>query len=116
MENLLYIVVGRDDLSQVVEQLYASKDLETIEQKSLQQQTLEQMKNVDIRTVDRDTLVDIRDVKINPNLTKEERLIDFVRQIKNPYCYRYGKTVIKISHSDIQVTLEERLENFFKSL
>jgi len=105
----------RDGLNQTVEQLYASKNLETMKQISLQQ-TLEQMKNVDIRTVDRDTLVDIRDVKINPNLTKEERLIDFVRQIKNPYCYRYGKTVIKISHSDTQVTLEERLENFFKSL
>jgi len=78
--------------------------------------TIEELKNVDIRTVDRDTLVDIRDVVINPELSKEERLIDFVQQIKNPYCYKYGKATIKIGHVDTEVTLEERLESYFMSL
>ena len=48
--------------------------------------TLDDLKNVDLLTVDRDELVDIRDVKINTDLPQEERMKDFVKQIKNPYC------------------------------
>ena len=79
-------------------------------------QTIEQMKDVDVSTVNPDTLVDIRSVIINPELSKEERLIDFILQVKNPYCYRYGKAVIKIGFIDTEATLEDRLENYFMSL
>lgn len=77
---------------------------------------LEEMKNIDIRTVDRDSLVDINDVKIDMNLPREERIIEFIRQIKNPYCYRCGKVVVKISFADTEVTLEDRLISYLKSL
>ena len=46
----------------------------------------------DIRAIDRSALVDIRDVMVNMALPKRERVMDFIRQIGNPYCYRrYGK-------------------------
>ena len=76
----------------------------------------EQMKKVDILTIDRDTLVDINEVHIDRTLPREERLADFIQQIKNPYCYRCGKAVVKISFSDTEVTLEERLENYMRAL
>ncbi|MCL2855594.1 MAG: hypothetical protein FWE21_08245 [Defluviitaleaceae bacterium] len=74
------------------------------------------LKSVDIRTVDPNTLVDIRDVVINQDLCVEERLIDFVRQIKNPYCYKFGKALIKVEHEDTEASLEDRLESYFMSL
>ena len=77
---------------------------------------LEAMRNVDIRTVDPATLVDIRDVKIDKNLPQSERVRDFIRQIKNPYCYKCGKAIIKVSFSDTTATLEDRLEHYLKSL
>lgn len=83
---------------------------------TLEKINLEELKNVDIRTVDRDSLVDINDVKIDMNLPREERLIEFIRQIKNPYCYRCGKVVVKVSFADTEVTLEDRLINYLKSL
>ena len=52
--------------------------------------TVDEMKNVDIRTVDREELVDIRDVSIDRTLPKEERVRSFIQQIKNPYCFRCG--------------------------
>ena len=76
----------------------------------------EHLKNVDIQTVDPDSLVDIRTVKIDPDLPLEERQIEFIRQIKNPYCYKYGKAIIKISFEDTDVTLEDRLESYLMSL
>ena len=42
--------------------------------------TLEEMKAVDIRTVRREDLVDIRDVHIDRTLPKEERIKDFIKQ------------------------------------
>ena len=81
----------------------------------LHQRELEAMKKVDIRTVDIDTLRDIRDVKINTDLPKEERILDFIRQIGNPYCYRHGKYVVKISFTDTDVTLEQRMLSYLRS-
>ena len=36
-------------------------------------------------------LVDIREVSVDPKLTKEDRIAEFVRQIGNPYCFKCGK-------------------------
>ena len=79
------------------------------------QEELESMKNVDIRTVNPATLRDIRDVKINTALPKAQRIQDYIRQIGNPYCYRHGKYVVKISFADTDVTLEERLQAYIRS-
>ena len=67
------------------------------------------MKNVDITKVTPGDLVDIRDVQINGNLKRDNQLADFIRQIKNPYCYRYGEYIVKIGFEDTSVTLTERL-------
>ena len=73
------------------------------------------MKNTDLATIDRDALVDIRDVKVNTALPKRERAIDFIRQIGNPYCYKHGKYVVKVGFSDTEVSLEERLAGYIRS-
>ena len=78
--------------------------------------TVEEMKAVDIRTVDRDTLVDIRDVKIDRSLPLEERVRSFVEQIKNPYCFRCGDAVVKTSFLDTDVTLEDCVESYLRNL
>lgn len=73
------------------------------------------MKNTDLATIDRNELVDIRDVKVNTALPKRERAVDFIRQIKNPYCYKHGKYVVKVGFSDTEVSLEERLAGYIRS-
>ena len=80
--------------------------------------TLEQLKAmqaVDVRTVDRSTLRDIRDVKVNTDLPKQERILDFMRQIGNPYCYRHGKYVVMVSFTETDVTLEYILLSYIRS-
>ena len=34
------------------------------------------------------TLVDIRDVSVNKELSRDERIAEFVQQIKNPYHFK----------------------------
>ncbi len=77
--------------------------------------TLDTMRSVDIRTVDPETLRDIRDVKVNTDLSKQDRLMDFIRQIGNPYCYRHGEYVVKVSYTDTEVSLEERMLAYIRS-
>lgn len=81
----------------------------------LTREDIQLMKNVDVRTVDPDTLRDIRDVEVRPELPKKERILDFIRQIGNPYCYRHGKYVVKVSFTDTDVTLEERMLSYIRS-
>ncbi len=73
--------------------------------------TLEEMKNVDIRCVNPDDLVDIRDVRISPEINKGERILDFVRQVGNPYCYRVGDIAVKVRYTEGGATLDDRLES-----
>ena len=42
----------------------------------------------DIQTVDIQNLVDISDVKIDTTMKKTDRIQNFIRDIKNPYCFR----------------------------
>lgn len=77
---------------------------------------VEEMKNVDVRTVDPDTLVDIMTIKIDENLPREERVAEFIRQVKNPYCFRVGKMVVKNVFSNNGVTLRDRFEQYVRTL
>jgi len=77
---------------------------------------LEAMKNLDIQTLDPATLADSRDVTVDTVLPPGERLRDYLRQIKNPYCFRYGKTAVKLTFADTEATMEDRLEEYFLSL
>ena len=76
---------------------------------------IEAMQNVDIRTVDPTGLRDIREVKVNTDLPKRERILDFIRQTGNPYYYRHGKYVVKVSFTDTDVTLEDRMLSYIRS-
>ena len=71
---------------------------------------INEMRNLDVTKVDREDLVDIQEVTVNKNLKQSQRLVDFVRQIKNPYCYRHGEYIVKIGFEDTEVTLTERLK------
>lgn len=78
--------------------------------------TIDEMKKVDVRTVDRESLVDADSIVIDETLPREEQVQEFVRQIRNPYCFRVGDMVVKNVYSDDGVSLKERFEQFAASL
>ena len=45
-------------------------------------------------------LVDIRDVVIDKSLPLEERVRSYVEQIKDPYCFKVGDVVVRVSYAD----------------
>ena len=55
-------------------------------------------------------LADIRDVSVDPNLPKEERIAEFLRQIKTPYCFKCGKFTVRARFANNGISLEDCLK------
>jgi len=60
------------------------------------------------KKIDPNTLVDVREVKIDCSLPQTERIQSFVSQIKNPYCFKVGDVVVNVSYAGNGETLNER--------
>ena len=61
-----------------------------------------------------DELVDIREISVDKELPKEERIAAFIRQIKNPYRFRCGEFVVNACFAGNGVTLEECLQGILR--
>jgi hypothetical protein len=75
----------------------------------------EAMRNIDIRTVDPASLGSIMDVDIDIKLPFIEKAYEYLLQIGNAYCFRCGDVIVKVSHSDTTVTINDCMEGFFQS-
>lgn len=63
-----------------------------------------------------DSLVDIRDVKIDRSLPMEERIRSYVEQIKNPYLFRVGNTIVHVSYAKTTRTLNDNFINMIAAM
>ena len=63
-----------------------------------------------------DSLVDIRDVKIDRSMSVEDRMKSYVEQIKNPYMFKVGNTVVRVSYANPQATINDNFVNLLASM
>ena len=54
-----------------------------------------------------DSLIDIRNVKLDRNLGQAERVRSYLQQIKNPYCFRVGDVVVNVAYTEGGPTLND---------
>ncbi|MGN0179083.1 MAG: DUF6870 family protein [Monoglobaceae bacterium] len=69
------------------------------------------MQSVNPLTVSADELVDINDVKVSKDLPKKERIAEFIKQIKNPYCFKCGNFIVKARYTDNGLSMEDCLQS-----
>ena len=77
--------------------------------------SLEMMSKKGMTEMERDSLSDILDVTIvgeNP----VQRLESYLDQTGNPYCFRVGKTPVRLLFHNEEKTLQEKLKSYFLSL
>ncbi len=72
------------------------------------------MKDMDIREADTGKLADILEIEIDRDLSDTEKKREFIRQIGNPYLYRQGEYVVKLSFVDTDATLTDRLKEYIE--
>lgn len=54
-------------------------------------------------------LVDISTVSVDKALSREERILEFIRQIRNPYHFKCGDFNITAKYAETGLTFEECL-------
>lgn len=77
---------------------------------------LDEMNQLDIEKIDKSGLVDIRGIKIDTNLPPEQRMIDYLEQIKNPYCFLCGDSAVRVRFEPMGVELRSKIKDFFISM
>ncbi len=66
------------------------------------------------RVAEPDALVDLLDVKIKGD-SPAQRLSNYLKQVKNPYRFKVGDTLVSISYQTGENTLEEKIKSYFIS-
>lgn len=77
---------------------------------------LDEMASVDVRTVDINTLTDIRDIEIDTTLPVEEKLASLARQTNNIYIYRMGDYVVKVRFQKEGPGIDDKMEEYLRHL
>ena len=77
---------------------------------------LDAMEMVDVRTVDIDTLTDIRDIKIDTKLPVEKKMALFAEQTNNLFIHRIGDYVVKVRFQKDGPTIDEKMEEYLRHL
>ncbi|MFW5677280.1 MAG: DUF6870 family protein [Acetivibrio ethanolgignens] len=67
--------------------------------------------DTDFSDADIEQLTDIRNIKIDKNLSQEKRQAQFLKQVGNPYLLRRGSMMIKVSFANNGLSMEQAFEN-----
>lgn len=82
----------------------------------LTDEELDAMASVDIRTVEIDTLTDLRDIVIDTKLPVEKKLVSFARQTNNVYVHRIGDYIVKVRFQEEGPTIDDKMEEYLRHL
>ncbi len=77
---------------------------------------LDALKDVDVRSVEKEGLVDIRKVEIDRSLPLEERKRAYLEAVGNPYAVRVGDMKVKVRFAEDGGSFEEAFENMLRNV
>lgn len=77
---------------------------------------LDVLKGVDIRTVEKEALVDIREVEVDRSLSLEERKMAYLEAVGNPYVVRVGDMKVRVRFAEDGASFEEVFENMLRNV
>lgn len=83
---------------------------------NLSEDELKQMEEVDVRTVDIDTLTDLRDIDIDTSMSVEKKIESFIRQTNNFYVYRIGDYVVKVKFQKNGESIDDKMKEYLEYL
>ena len=78
--------------------------------------TLRSLASDDITSIDRTRLADIREIKVDEELPADEKIAQFIDEVKNPYCFLVGDVPVKIRFKPQGRDLKNMLSDYFVGL
>ena len=77
---------------------------------------LDKFENTSLSEVNINEVDEITNIKINKRKSSNERILDFLNSVKNPYVFKLNGKLIKISFSDTNVTADDCLTSVLNKL
>ncbi len=80
------------------------------------EEKLQRCRNVKLEDITLDDVDEISSIKIDRRKPSNERILDFIMKVKNPYIFKVNDKLVRISFSDTDKTAEDCLTNVLKNL
>lgn len=77
---------------------------------------LERCRNMSLDDVTLDDVDEISDIKIDKRKSSNERILDFLNKVKNPYIFKVNGKLVRMRFSDTEKTADDCLTNVLKNL
>ena len=77
---------------------------------------LNRCRNMKLEDVTLDDVDEIGSIKIDRRKSSNERILDFIIKVKNPYIFKVNGKLVRMSFSDTDKTAEDCLTNVLKNL
>ncbi len=80
------------------------------------EEKLKRCKDMKLEDITLDDVDEISSIKIDRRKPSNERILDFIMKVKNPYIFKVNDKLVRISFSDTDKTAEDCLTNVLKNL
>ena len=77
---------------------------------------LKKYENIPLSEININEVDEITDIKVNKRKSSNDRILDFLNTVKNPYVFKHNGKLVKIGFSDTDKTADECLTNVLKNL
>ncbi len=77
---------------------------------------LERCRSVNLDDVKLEDVDELTSIKIDRRKSSEERILDFIMKVKNPYIFKVNGKLVRIRFSDTDKTAEDCLTIVLKNL
>lgn len=74
--------------------------------------SISQLADVNIETVDRESLVDVSDLTFDNTIPQGQKAAWIMKIVKNPYCFRVGDMGVKLEFLDNAPSFQDVFTNF----
>lgn len=80
------------------------------------EEKLNRCRNMKLEDVSLEDVDEISSIKIDRRKPSNERILDFIAKVKNPYIFKVNGKLVRISFSDTDKIAEDCLTNVLKNL
>lgn len=77
---------------------------------------LDKCRNLDLSEIDINEVDEITNIKIDRRKSSNERILDFLNEVKNPYVFKVNGRLVRIRFSDTEKTADDCLTSVLQNL
>ena len=73
------------------------------------------MKQLSIKECDKEQLTDLSSIEIDREKSRQERMLDYLRQVKNPYYFRVGDVAVRLVFDEDGRSFQQCMEELVQA-